>query len=371
MRRVNGMNDRWHVWGVMALLAACPGGLTGCRQGAENAAAVAVARPEALVTPGWVREALASREGGPGGERPAGRGPGRLVVVEAAWVRPGETPAYEHGHVPGAVLVNTEDLENGFPRWQLRPLEELQHVIGRAGIAPESTVVVYGRSTIAAARVWWVLGYAGVADVRMMDGGFDAWREAGYDVETGRPAVEAVPFAAPPRTGWLATTEDVNQRVAAADGWLGDVRSVEEFAGRTSGYRYLEARGRLPGAIHLGDADDGSPLYVTRDGRLRPPGEVLALWQRQGLVRGDDPRRFQRDVVFYCGGGWRSSLAFFHAWRLGMENIRNYSDGWAGWSTQYVADPAAGGSTPGWRQVPTGHPVDSIPAGTPQRSNRG
>jgi thiosulfate/3-mercaptopyruvate sulfurtransferase len=218
---------------------------------------------------------------------------------------------------------------------------------------------------IAAARVWWILGYAGVSDVRLMDGGFDAWRDAGYEVETAGPTVEAVPFVAAPRTQWLATTEDVQARVAAGDAWLGDVRSVEEFAGRTSGYSYLDARGRLPGALHLGDADDGSPLYVAAGGRLRPPADVLALWQKQGLHVRDDTRAFQKEVVFYCGGGWRSSLAFFHAWLLGIENVRNYSDGWAGWSTQYAADPVAGGSTPGWRQSRTGHPVDPRAAEAP------
>ena len=354
-----------HAWFWM-VLAVWLGGSAGCRRAfvgtvAEDSA-VAVARPDALVTPDWVRAALAYRDGGYRGERPAGWGHDRLVVVEAAWVRPGETADYDRGHVPGAVLINTEDLENGYPRWQIRPVVELQGVIGRAGVMPESTVVVYGRSVIAAARVWWILGYAGVDDVRLMDGGYDGWRDAGYEVESARPSVEAVPFAAAPRTHWLAITEEVGARVAAADVWLGDVRSVEEFAGRTSGYSYLDARGRLPGALHLGDADDSSPLYVTRDGRLRSSGEVLALWQKQGLVVRDDTRGFRRDVVFYCGGGWRSSVAFFHAWRLGLDNVRNYSDGWAGWSTRYVADPTAGGSTPGWRQVPTGNPIDSRPA---------
>jgi thiosulfate/3-mercaptopyruvate sulfurtransferase len=355
------MKAGWLFWKVI-VLAAGLGGLGGCRRVSVGTAAgdsgVAVARPEVLVTPGWVRAAMEYRDGGYRGERPAGWGRDRLVVVEAAWLRPGETEDYERGRVPGALLVNTEDLEDGFPTWRLRPVGELQAVLGRAGITPESTVVVYGRSVIAAARVWWILGYAGVADVRLMDGGFDGWRAAGYAVGTGRSLVEAVAFAAAPRAHWLATTDEVKPRVAAADGWLGDVRSVEEFAGRTSGYSYLDAHGRLPGAIHLGDADDASPLCATRDGRLRPAGEVLALWQRQGLAVRDDGRGFRKDVIFYCGGGWRSSLAFFHAWRLGLDNVRNYSDGWAGWSTRYEADAAVGGSTPGWRQVPTGSPVE-------------
>ena len=94
---------------------------------------------------------------------------------------------------------------------------------------------------------------------------------------------------------------------------------------------------------------------------MRPPHEVLDLWKSQGLKVGDDARTFQRDLVLYCGGGWRSSLAFFYAWLLGIENVRHYPDGWAGWSTRYVQDPSAGGATPGWRQERTANPVDNRP----------
>jgi thiosulfate/3-mercaptopyruvate sulfurtransferase len=64
-------------------------------------------------------------------------------------------------------------------------------------------------------------------------------------------------------------------------------------------------------------------------------------------------------VIFYCGSGWRSSLAFLYAQWLGYERVRNYSDGWSGWSTQYVLDKKAKGATPGWRQLRSGHPVEA------------
>jgi thiosulfate/3-mercaptopyruvate sulfurtransferase len=138
---------------------------------------------------------------------------------------------------------------------------------------------------------------------------------------------------------------------------LWDVRSWSEYTGARSGYSYLDARGRIPTAQWLGDADDSSGLYKRGDGRLQPPTEVLAAWQTQAgwsPMMLDDPAT---PVVFYCGGGWRSSVTFFYAWLAGRPNLRNYSDGWAGWSTDYQPDSQAYGSTPGYRQVPTGNPV--------------
>ena len=294
--------------------------------------------------------------------RPATYRNQRFVILEASWATLEKAKEYHNGHIPGAIHCNTDELEDGSPRWRLREAKELQRAIGRAGITPDTTVIVYGEKLIAAARVWWVLKYAGVADVRLLDGGFAAWTEAVYPVEKESRWPQPVEFSAPVASGLLATTDYVRRHLQGGQVWMADVRSVEEFTGRTSGYSYLQAKGRIPFAVHVGDGDDSAYLYKQRDGRLRPPAEILAHSQRQGLVAAREGGRFEREVVFYCGGGWRSSGAFFYAWLLGFDNIRNYSDGWRGWSTEYHADPAAGGRTPGWTQQPTGNPVE---AGTP------
>jgi thiosulfate/3-mercaptopyruvate sulfurtransferase len=314
-------------------------------------------RYEALVSVHWVQRLLDYHESGGRGPRPPTYRQDRFVVLEASWAPLEEATEYRGGHVPGAIHVDTDDLENGYPEWRLRDAGELQAAIGRAGITPQTTVVVYGAKLIAAARVWWVLKYAGVADVRLMDGGFDAWKAAGYPVETTVREPRPVEFAAPVSSGLLATTGYVRERLHGERVWLADVRSEEEFSGSASGYDYLDARGRIPSAVPVGDGDDDAHVYKQRDGRLRPPREILAHWRRQGIVSAPEGQRFEREVVFYCGGGWRSSVAFFYAWLLGFENIRNYSDGWSGWSTAYRPDASAKGGTPGWRQEPTGNPI--------------
>ncbi|HMV47932.1 MAG TPA: rhodanese-like domain-containing protein [Blastocatellia bacterium] len=282
----------------------------------------------------------------------------RVVILETSWAKADDAKEYRTGHLPGALHLNTDELENGYPRWLLRPVGELHSVIGAHGITPATTVIVYSHQTIAAARVWWVLSYAGVADVRLLDGGFAAWKAAGYSVETKVNVPEPVRFSAKPRTEWLATAAYVSARLNNPQARLGDVRSRDEFIGAKSGYDYIDFKGRIPGAVALGDADDAALLYVNSDGTLRKPEEIAALWQQAGLAnagRMDDGR----EVIFYCGSGWRSSLAFLYAHWLGYERIRNYSDGWSGWSTQYVPDKNAKGATPGWRQQRTNRPIET------------
>ncbi len=312
---------------LLSLLASCSGSRQGTRQ--------TIAADHVIVSPAWLR---ANKQ--------------RVIVVEASWAKAEDAKDYLSGHIPGAVHANTDDFENGYPRWHLRAPAELHTAIGRLGIGPEAAVVVYGRKTNAAARVWWVLHFAGVRDVRFLNGGYEAWIRAGYPGEASVNVPRQAVFSAPLRDWTLATTGSIlaSDRDRAV---LADVRSRAEFDGKTSGYSYLEMKGRIPGAIPIDDGGDSAGVYQNpADGSLRPINEIRELWLERGL-----PLDGGKEIVFYCGSGWRSSLAFLYAAAMGMRNIRNYSDGWSGWSTIYTQDPTHKGITPGWRQSASPNPA--------------
>ncbi|NOT63475.1 MAG: sulfurtransferase [Acidobacteria bacterium] len=303
------------------------------------------ARTEAVVSPAWVFEAMKGLMDSP--QAP------RVIIIEASWAKLADAKEYRAGHLPGALHLNTDELEDGAPTWHLRKPRELHRVLGALGITPETTVIVYSHQTIAAARIWWVLLYAGVRDVRLLNGGVTAWQAAGYPVETKINKLTPTRFTGRVNHQWRATTAYVKTHLRNRDKQLADARSHEEFIGAVSGYDYMKMKGRLPGAVAIGDADDAARLYVNADGTLRDPREIMAQWQAAGLV----PEK--HELIFYCGSGWRSSLTFLYAWLLGFERIRNYSDGWSGWSTVYLRDSRAQGSTPGWRQRRSANPIVS------------
>lgn len=272
--------------------------------------------------------------------------------------------SYLQGHIPGAIHSNSDIYENGFPRWFLLPDAELQAAVGSMGITPDTTVVVYSNSTIFAARLWWILKYAGVTDVRFLNGGSQQWAAGGYPVETTINNPVPTTFTAPVHAPSLATTAYVAANYAnTAATQLVDVRSGSEHVGMISGYGYLVNKGRIPGAVWANDADDASLLYRDGDGTLRSYSEIRELWSSLGIRSTVSPTLLDKEAIFYCGGGYRSSLTYLYAYLMGYTNIRNYSDGWAGWSTTYtedpayVKDPANPGSTDGWRQDPSGRPV--------------
>ena len=314
----------------------------------------AASHPEIIVTPVWVNAVQQFHRNEIAG-RPATYKTKRFTIIETGWGKLSEAKDYRAGHVPGTAYLNTDEFENGSPRWHLNPVNELQSVIGRLGITRDTTVIVYSRQTSAAARIWWILNYAGVSDVRILDGGFAAWQAAGFASEATINTPRAVAFNAKPRAHWLAKTEYVRERFANDSIWLADTRSLAEYRGEVSGYDYLQQRGRIPGALHIGDADDKAQLYQTADGRFLPVAEIAKRWQQAGLKTSGE--QFEREVIFYCGSGWRSSLTFLYAYVLGYKNIRNYSDGWSGWSTTYTQDARAKGITPGWKQAASVNPV--------------
>lgn len=275
---------------------------------------------------------------------------GSIADMEAGWAN----NSYLLGHIPGAIHSNSDTYENGYPRWFLLPDDQLKAAVGSMGITADTTVVVYSDSPIFAARLWWILTYAGVADVRFLNGGLTPWAAAGYPVETTINDPVPTTYVGTTRPELLATTDYVfaNYLNTPATA-LVDVRSGSEYAGLISGYSYLAAMGRIPGAVWAGDGDDSSRVYTDADVTLRSYTEVRDHWNSLGLTSG-------RELIYYCGGGYRSSLTFLYGYLMGYGTIRNYSDGWMGWSTTYTEDPTyQEPPTPGWRQTPSGRPYET------------
>lgn len=275
-----------------------------------------------LVTPAWLASLLA---GEPVAAAPAGLW--RLLEVGH-----GALAQFESGHIDGATYLDTAQLEGG-PLWNKRDDQDLLQVLLERGIGHDVTVLLVGRSMLAAARAAHLLLVAGVVDVRLLDGGLNAWCAAGYGL-TRAPAPPCRPLAAfgavfPGRPEWLFDMAQARATLAQDDGVLVSIRTRAEFVGATSGYPYIEARGDIPGARWGRAGDDGDvdsmSQYHDRLGRMKPAAEIANMWQAGGI-------RPDQHAVFYCGTGWRASLAFFYAWLMGWQRIAVFDGGWCEWS---------------------------------------
>ncbi len=297
-----------------------------------------LARYESLVHPQWVHNLISEQE--------AHTNPiNRYVLCHVTF---GARQEYEQEHIPGAVHLDTNDLEDDRDRNRRSPAELLRAAISH-GITRDTTVVLYGRNSnpnmsqaqparkagqLAAARAANILMYAGVEDVRLLDGGFDAWLAAGYGSEKGKQHPVPVPAFGgeiPARPSYILYIDEVRSIPKDPHGVLVNFSNWREFKGDTSGYHYIGLGGHIPGAIWGNGGTDAHHMHHYRnvDNTMREYHEIAANWQAAGIT--PDKR-----VTFYCGTGWRASETFFYAYLLGWPDVAVYDGGWFEWS----ADPA-------------------------------
>jgi 3-mercaptopyruvate sulfurtransferase SseA len=294
---------------------------------------VALPRYHQLVPAFWLNDLIAGRS--------VSQAPAQgWKVMEVGW---GEPERYLLNHIPGAGYLNTNSLESE-PLWNTVTNDALKAALLEQGIDADTPVILYGRETIAAARAAHILLYAGVKDVRLLDGGWNAWRSAGYISVAGLPAqVQPLadfgsPFPGQPEL--MVSLPQARRGLKSRGERLVSIRSWQEFTGKTSGYSYIKAMGDIPGAAwgHAGSDANHMQDFRNPDHTMRSANEIAAIWRDVGIMPA------QR-VVFYCGTGWRASEAFFTAWVMGWQNISVFDGGWLEWSLD-PANPIATGERP-------------------------
>ena len=214
-------------------------------------------------------------------------------------------------------------------------------------------MIVYGRDTegdvdekqparragqIAACRAALILSYAGVEDVRLLDGGYDAWVRAGKPLETTpREPTPIASFgvAVPQRPEFIVDIEEAKRILDRPDtAALVSVRTWDEHVGQVSGYSYIGAAGRIAGDVWGNCGSDAYDMqhYRNADNTMRAYPEIAADWADAGIT----PDKW---VAFYCGTGWRASETWFYASLMGWQRIAVYDGGWYEWSRDPISNP--------------------------------
>ncbi|MDO5065668.1 MAG: sulfurtransferase [Propionibacteriaceae bacterium] len=250
---------------------------------------------------------------------------GRAVVLDIRYAGPGSTGGREQylaGHIPSAVFV---DMDSALAAPATgpggrHPLPEpaiFEAAMRAAGVSGGHTVVLYDDwKSIAAARAWWLLRFHGHRDVRVLDGGWQAWREAGLPTEQGE--VTAVPGDFSCSAGDLrAVTADGAAQIAA-EGVLLDARPANRFRGEDE--TVDPVAGHIPGARSLPAVD-----LVDAQGRFLPAGDLLQRFQQVEATEGT--------VGVYCGSGIQAAHAALAATVAGLPTPVLYPGSWSDWIT--------------------------------------
>jgi thiosulfate/3-mercaptopyruvate sulfurtransferase len=253
----------------------------------------------------------------------------RLVLLDVRWRLGGPSPAelYASGHLPGAVSVDLDrDLAApvGDGRRGRHPLPEpgaLQEALRRWGIDEESSVVAYDDADgSSAARAWWLLRWAGLRDVRVLDGGIAAWTAAGLPLTTNMPAPEPTNVVVRPGAMPVLDATGVAELVARG-GVLLDARVEPRYRGEVEPVDPVA--GHIPGARSAPTSGN-----VDASGRFLSPKQLRERFAGLGVEPG-------QAVAAYCGSGVAAAQEVL-ALHLAGVPATLYAGSWSEW----VADPS-------------------------------
>jgi thiosulfate/3-mercaptopyruvate sulfurtransferase len=172
-----------------------------------------------------------------------------------------------------------------------------------------------------AARVAWLLEYAGMKAPLMLEGGFRAWKDSKYPVEQrGRVTVPAI-FKAHPDPDVLSTASHVRSLSASPTAFVLDVRSKGEYDG-SENRECCTRSGRVPGAVWFEWTN-----FLSGKGGFQSRRSISRQLRSMGL-------RPSSDIAVYCHRGARAAAAFYALRSMGYKRARNYVGSWHEWSSK-------------------------------------
>jgi thiosulfate/3-mercaptopyruvate sulfurtransferase len=265
------------------------------------------AHPEVVVSTQWVADHLIDPKV-------------RVIEVDV------DTGAYDQGHVPGAVGWNWQTQLQDAVRRDLVDKAAFEKLCGQAGVANDSTVVLYGDNhNWFAAWAVWQFKYYGHKDARLMNGGRKKWIEEKRPLTTEKPALKPATYKArKPDNSIRAFRSDIFELLGTRRANLVDVRSPDEYTGKViapPGMTETAQRGgHIPGAKNIPWSNAVNP-----DGTFKTVEELRALYRGAGV----DPKK---PSIAYCRIGERSSHTWFVlTYLLGYKQVRNYDGSWTEW----------------------------------------
>ncbi|OBA70095.1 thiosulfate sulfurtransferase [Mycobacterium sp. 1554424.7] len=258
-----------------------------------------------------------------------------LAILDVRWRldEPDGRAAYLEGHLPGAVYVSLEDelSDHSIADRGRHPLpsgRSLEAAARRWGIRDNDLVVVYDDwNRAGSARAWWVLSAAGLANVRILDGGLAAWRASGRALETGPVDPPPGNVAVPHEDLYAGARPTLTAAQTGGGVTLLDARAPERFRGDVEPLDPVA--GHIPGAKNL-----PSGAVLAGDGTFVGDYALAQLLADHGVDREDR-------VGVYCGSGVTAAITIAALAAAGREAAL-YPGSWSEWCSDPTRPVARG-----------------------------
>lgn len=256
----------------------------------------------------------------------------QVVVLDATLPPVGVVPPvdtrgrYLERHIPGAVFFDIDELSDhstSLPH-MLPGEEEFSRKMAELGVSDTMTIVVYEQAGVfSAARAWWMLRTFGAREVHILDGGLEAWVDAGQPVESAPVKRDRAEFAAKLDASVVKGFEDV-QRMIAGKRQILDARSAARFAGTAPEPRPGISSGHMPGSTSVPFTE----LVV--DGRMQDEQGLRGVFAAKGVD-------LTQPITTTCGSGVTAAVIALGLEIAGAKQVSVYDGSWA----EYAQRPEA------------------------------
>lgn len=250
-----------------------------------------------------------------------------LILLDASFGKNAKEK-FEEEHLPGAQFISLnddlaeipEDPANG-GRHPLPHVKDFNNVLKRTGIHEDSHIIVYDQnnSSMAAARLWWMLKAAGLEKVQVLDGGLDQAKNSGIaltDEKNQPPGNGTYHFE-----GWQLPKSDmdgVREAVKDEKDLIIDVRSKDRYNGESEPLDMVA--GHIPNAVNLPFTEN-----LNEDGTFKDPGSLQDI--NDPLIKG------KNRVIIHCGSGVTACHTILAFAQAGLKIPELYPGSWSEWSS--------------------------------------
>jgi thiosulfate/3-mercaptopyruvate sulfurtransferase len=258
-----------------------------------------------------------------------------LVPAEKGYRAESGLADYEKGHLPGAAFLDqiraVSDTSTGLG-FSLPTPETLQSGLRGIGLGEDDRIVVYSTGHMMwATRAWWLLHYAGLNNVAVLNGGYRAWQDAGLAVSAEPTTFGPGDVIVRPRPERFVGQSEV--LAAIGDEAVCTVNALSPDVYTGEGKMSYGRKGHITGSVNVYYDE------LLEAGRFRPAAELEAALSGKGLLDADR-------VIAYCGGGISATIDALACLLVGKEAVAVYD----GSMSEWVRDenlPMTQGAEPG------------------------
>ena len=230
--------------------------------------------------------------------------------------------SYLQEHIPNAqffhqdeIADKTSDLPHMLPSANL-----FSDAVGAMGIDNNTHVIIYSQNNLfSSPRAWWTFTTMGCKNVKILAGGIDAWKAAGFEIQSG-------PVMPPATRKFNAIRKDTNALnksqvldiVEQGNIQIIDARATPRFLAQAPEPRPGLRMGHIPGSKNV-------PWdFLVEHGQYKSPEQLSAIFAQQGVD-------INAPSVTTCGSGMTAAVVLMALRLLGNNHVRLYDGSWAEW----------------------------------------